>query len=180
MKTGPSTQSFHARTGGVLGVILLVIAGFVCAAVLAVVVVVKTVQVRGKGDHVTIDTPGGTFEIQGHKKLDIETVGIPVYPGAVPSSKSNIGGASFAWSSVDGKTDKAVTLAGASYVTQDSSDRVLDFYRGKLNNWVYRKKKDGELNLEHTEGNWKRIVSIQERKDGTHIGVASIGEPAGN
>ena len=173
-------SQWNTRRGGVLGVVLLLIAGFVCAAALAVFVVVRTVHIRGKEDHVSFETPGGNFEIKGHKKLNLESIGVPVYPGASATSKDNGGGASFTWTSNDGKTDKAMTVAGAGYVTQDPPDRVLDFYRSKLNSWIFTRKKDGEMDLEHTEGAWKRVISIQERSDGTHIGVASIGEPAGN
>jgi hypothetical protein len=36
------------------------------------------------------------------------------------------------------------------------------------------------VRMELREGGYKRIVAIRERHDGTHIGVASIGEPASN
>jgi hypothetical protein len=65
-------------------------------------------------------------------------------------------------------------------VTSDSLDKVVDYYRNQLPNWVVVKERHGAVRMELREGGYKRIIGIHERYDGTHIGVASIGEPASN
>jgi hypothetical protein len=56
----------------------------------------------------------------------------------------------------------------------------VDYYRNQLPNWVVVKERHGAVRMELREGGYKRIIGIHERYDGTHIGVASIGEPASN
>jgi hypothetical protein len=41
-------------------------------------------------------------------------------------------------------------------------------------------ERDGAVRMELRDGGYKRIIGIHERHDGTHIGVASVGEPAAN
>lgn len=57
---------------------------------------------------------------------------------------------------------------------------MLDYYRTQLPNWMIINERAGAVRLELREGGYKRIIGIRERHDGTHIGVASVGEPASN
>ena len=41
-------------------------------------------------------------------------------------------------------------------------------------------KEGHEVHMEFKDGGYKRIVSIESKHDGTHIGVASFGQPAAN
>jgi hypothetical protein len=56
----------------------------------------------------------------------------------------------------------------------------VDYYRAQLPNWIIVNERGGGVQLELRDGGYKRIVAIHERHDGTHIGVASVGEPAAN
>ena len=120
------------------------------------------------------------MSVQGHKRLDPESVGIPVYPKAYMDSKQDAAGASFEWDSKKDGEVSGFTVVGAEYLTDDSPDKVLAFYKNKLGTWVVSSKSSGETQLEFTDGKWKRVVAIREENGRTHIGIASVGTPAGN
>jgi len=139
---------------------------------------VSTVH-RPGGDDVSIQLPGGQMSIRARENLDPAALGIPIYPDAKRMKES--GGATFEWTSQDGKEDKALSVAGAHYVTNDTADQVVAWYKEHLPNWIVSTHSDGDrARFELSEGGFKRLVSVQENSDGTHIGVATIGRPASN
>jgi hypothetical protein len=71
-------------------------------------------------------------------------------------------------------------VSALELITQDPARKVFDYYRNQLPSWVVAEDHDGEMRLELKQGGYKRIVGIHEQNDGTHIGVASVGEPASN
>ncbi|MDE3197286.1 MAG: hypothetical protein KGN84_13130 [Acidobacteriota bacterium] len=133
---------------------------------------------RGSGDDVSIDTPAGRIEIRSQKDVDPAALGIPVYPGATRTKDG--GGATFSWTSRDGNVDKGLSVTGGELSTPDPASKVLDYYRTQLPNWIVRENKDGSTQFELKEGGYRRIVVVHEKSDGTHIGIANIGEPASN
>lgn len=174
--------SYNPRRGGILKVLLLIFLVAAAAIVMAVVIVARTIHVKEAGNNnVSIETPGGTFNIQGHKqRLDPESVGVPVYPNASINEKNNSGGASFQWESKKEGESSGFSIVAAEYLTDDAPEKVRDFYHTKLGTWVLVTKSTGETTFENTDGKWKRFVSIREQDGRTHIGIASIGEPARN
>ncbi len=169
------------RRGGIIVrfllicVVLVVLAGFVGVNLLRNVHL-RTVSHNG-GDDVSLVTPAGRFHIRAHEKLDPSAVGMPVYPGARRTDQS--GGAEFEWVSADGDA-KGMSVAGASFITPDPPDKVIDFYRSQFSNLVVVKEKNKSVRLEYTDRGLKRIVAIREEDDGTHIGLAAIGGAAAN
>ena len=134
---------------------------------------------RAGGEDVSIQTPGGQFNIRAHRNLDPATLGLPVYPEARRGKDG--GGATFEWTSADGKSDKEMGVAGGEYITADPVEKVRAWYHDHLPNWVVVTDRNGaNARFELNEGGYKRIVAIREKSDGTHIGVATIGEPASN
>lgn len=171
------------RRGGILSSLLFTCLALMLLAAFAGMYVLRNVRVDtthavGGGDDVSIRTPGGSFRIRAHEKLDPASLGVPLYPGAIRTKDS--GGASFEWSSEDGGDDKAFAVAGASMITQDSPDKVLSFYKSQLPNWIVVNERGGATRLELREGGFRRIVAIHEKRDGTHIGVATVGAPGSN
>jgi hypothetical protein len=161
----------------------LTVATMVVCGVLAVVFVARNIKVtkvrRAGGNDVSIQVPGGQFNIRAHENLDPATLGMPIYPNARYAKQG--GGASFEWTSSDGKGDKAMSVAGGDYVTADSASTVLAWYKGQLPNWVVVTDRGGNnARFELTAGGYKRIVALREKSDGTHIGVATVGKPASN
>jgi len=117
------------------------------------------------------------MKIQPHQRLDPKAVGIPVYPGAVREDRDS-NGASFEFDF--DSSHKEFTVMGAEYSTSDSIDRVRAFYHQELPHWIISKARHGRFKMEYTENGYKRFVVLTERHGRTHIGLASVGEPASN
>jgi hypothetical protein len=134
---------------------------------------------RNGGDDVTIDTPVGHLSVRAHEKAGTAATDVPLYPGAWSPRKSG-GDAVVEWTSNNGHGDGGFSVTASEMVTSDPVDKVVDYYRAQLPNWVVVKEIGGAVRLELREGGYKRFIAIHERHDGTHIGVASVGEPAAN
>lgn len=175
----------HSQTGGVLAGVLVAVLILAALAVLGVfmagIYFAENIHVeKSKGAHgetVKIDTPIGSMRVKAHEKLDPKLIGVPVYPGAIREDEHG-GGASFEFDS--DSTHKEFTVMGAEYSTDDSIDKVKEFYHRELPHWMISKSRHGNLQMEFTEDGYKRIVSIHEQDGKTRIGLASVGEPASN
>jgi len=78
----------------------------------------------GENAHVTVNTPGGTFTANSSEKFDASDLGTDLYPGAEA-----------------GKGGARMTLPGGSwvsavFVTSDSKDQVVSFYKSRLGSEV--------------------------------------------
>jgi hypothetical protein len=170
------------RRGGIVGGLLLTVLAIAVLAILAVSYIARNVRIntisRNGRDDVSIETPGGKISVRAHENLDPAAFGVPVYPGA--RRAKNGGGAVFEWTSSDGKTDKGLSVAGADLITDDPASKVVGYYRNQLPNLLVVTERDGATRLEYNDGGLKRIIVVHEKDDGTHIGVASVGEPASN
>jgi hypothetical protein len=134
---------------------------------------------RNGGDTVSIDTPAGHLSVRAHERPGTALAGIPIYPGARAKQGSG-GDAVVEWTSNSGASDKGFGVSASETVTSDPLDKVVEYYRAQLPNWLIVDERHGGVRLELRDGGYKRIVSIHEEFDGTHIGVASAGEPASN
>jgi hypothetical protein len=86
------------------------------------------VDKSGDGDHVKIATPFGGISVNKDQATPAE-LGLPAYPGAVLDSDNN--------GNKSAKVDMGfgafkLRVRAASYVTSDSRDQVLTFYRKAL------------------------------------------------
>jgi hypothetical protein len=172
----------NSRRGGVLAGLLITAVGLVCIAVVVGLAIARNVRVRTwsarNGDDVSIETPAGKFSIHAHNQSGMAMVDVPVYPGS--RRRHSGGSAAFEWTSNDGREDKGLTVAGDEMITDDPVDRVVEYYESKLPSWVIANDRDGKFHMELAEGGYKRIIVIDGKHDGTHIGVATIGAPAAN
>jgi hypothetical protein len=167
-------NSVRSRQGGILlGLSLLALMMF-CLVTAAGLYFARDVIV---GNGISIDTPPGSIEIHPHAGLGASMVGAPSYPGAKPA-RAGHGGAIIEWRSNDGNEDKG--LAVTELITPDPVKTVAAYYQAKLPDWTVKREHDGEILLELNEGSSKRFIGITRKTDGTHIGVASVGEPASN
>jgi len=175
-------KSANPRRGGILSGLLFTGLAIIVLLIVGSLYVVRNVRVqtahRNGGDDVSIETPAGSMKIRAHEDLDPAALGLPIYPGA--TRRKDSGAATFEWNSADGRSDKGVAVGGASLYTPDSAPKVLAFYRAQLPNWVIYSERDGSTRFELKDGGVRRIVVIHEKNDGTHIGVATIGDPASN
>lgn len=174
----------NSQRGGVLAGVL---AAFLILSALAVVGVfmagiyfadnIHVEKIRSeKGDTVRVDTPVGSLRVQERKKLDPKLIGVPVYPGAVREDENHAASIDFSFDS----THKEFTVLAADYSTDDSIDKVKEFYHRALPHWMISQKRDSNVHMEYTEDGYKRIIAITEKDGRTHIGLASLGEPAAN
>ena len=96
----------------------------VCAAVL--LVLPAAAQNGDKDKNVDVRSPIGDLHVG--KDADAQKAGLPLYPGAHPQNKENNDPVNLALS-----TDSfGMNLIVAKYVTDDSAEKVLAFYREKM------------------------------------------------
>src|SRR5579864_1282620 len=175
----------HSERGGVLAGVL---AAFLILAALAVVGVfmagvyvadnIHVQKTRGSnGETVQIETPIGSMRVQEHKKLDPKLIGVPLYPGAVREDHDG-GAASFDFSYES--AHKEFSVLAAKFSTDDSVDKVKEFYHRELPHWIISQKRNGHFQMEYTAEGYKRFVAITEEHGRTFIALASVGEPAAN
>lgn len=172
-----------SQRGGILGGLLLIGCILLFATIAGGLFVARNIHVsttaRNGGDDVSIDTPAGHLSVRAHEKAGTTAPDVPLYPGA-RSSKRSGGDAVVEWTSKNGQSDTGFSLTASEMVTSDPLNKVVDYYRGQLPNWIIVQQNHGGVQFELREGGYKRIIAIHERYDGTHIGVASVGEPAAN
>jgi hypothetical protein len=183
MNVPDSNKRPDPRRGGILSGLLITALGIVCLAIMCGMYVARNVHVTTSsnhhgGDNVSIDTPAGHFSIRAHDEPGGIPSDVPVYPGAYVRRDSG-GGAVFQWDGKDGK-DRGFSVSATEMITPDSASKVLDFYRTQLPNWIVVTEHDGATRFEFHDGGYKRIIAVHSKYDGTHIGVASVGEPASN
>jgi hypothetical protein len=173
----------HSERGGILGGLLITALAMMCLAVIAGVFVARNVHVRTSGDgerkDVSIDTPAGHLTVHARDEDGWAYTDIPRYPGAYRSS-GKPHDAVIQWDSNYKNGNSNFSVSASELITQDSGSKVFEFYRNQLPSWVVKKDRNGEFELELKKDGYKRIVGIHEQNDGTHIGVASIGEAASN
>ena len=176
-------RSFDSRRGGVLFGVLVSVLAVVCLLIAGGLFLARNIRIetakRHGGDYVSIDTPAGHLSVQAHENAGWAATDVPLYPGA-RRSKDSGGDAVVEWNSNDEVKGGGISVSASEMITSDPADKVLDYYRAQLPNWILVNDRDGEVRLELRDGGYKRIVAIHEKYDGTHIGVASVGEPASN
>jgi hypothetical protein len=128
--TGVPPPPAPARSGGGSALkIILIILGILAFFVLLVVAglmygcyrVRKAIHTDARTGETTITTPGGAITANSNMKFTSEELGTEVYPGAEPAKSGNL----------------RMNMAGnsvvsASFLTSDSKDQVVAFYKDKL------------------------------------------------
>ncbi len=176
-------KTSNSERGGILGALLITGAVIVCLMIIGGIVIARSFHVtttaRSGGDDVTIDLPGGRLDIRAHDKAGTAVKDIPIYPGS-HSAERRGGDAVIQWNSNKDGGDKGFSVSASESITSDPFDKVVDYYRTQLPSWTFTARRNGNVELELRDGGYKRIIGIHEEHDGTHIGVASVGEPASN
>lgn len=115
--------------GNAIKIILIVVAIFVGLGVLGagavgfiVWRVAHAVHVSGNGNNVTLNTPGGTISANTAENFTASDLGTDIYPGA------QAGKGSMRMNMPTG------SMVSAVYVTGDSKDQVVSYYKSKFGN----------------------------------------------
>lgn len=169
------------RGGAIVKVLigLTLVVGLLAAAGIGLAVyMARHIAVKERGNNVRVETPFGSLRVARNAHVDARQFGIPLYPGAARvEDHRKLASVEFDLGD-DGRN--AFTVMAAEYTTTDSADRVAAFYREKFPSCVFKQKAGREWEIYLNEQGFKRIVSIRETQGRTHIGLASIGEPAAN
>ena len=84
----------------------------------------------GKNDNVAISTPFGSMKVKTNDDADVSSIGLSVYPGAVPAKDGDKDHDSADVDMSFGDFHLGVKAAG--FKTSDSTDKVIAFYRSDM------------------------------------------------
>jgi len=131
---------------------------------------------KGQEKSVNIDTPLGRLRVEKGIGVDPKLLGIPIYPGA-----SVVQGDHSARVDLDlDFADKSLRVLAAKMETPDNFQKVVDFYKEEVPDFVYTRKSNGRAQFHWEHGEFKKVVMIEERSGKTRISLANIGEPEAN
>jgi hypothetical protein len=125
----PPPAAAQPKSGGssALKIILIIVAVLVVLVMMVVGVigygvwrVAHAVHVNRTTGETTINTPGGTFSAGSSEKFTADELGTDIYPGAQPSK----GGLRM--------TLPTGPVVAANFLTSDSKDQVVSFYKEKF------------------------------------------------
>jgi hypothetical protein len=171
-----------SRKGGIIAVFVVGVLIAVSALIVGAVLIASNVRLQHsdtpQGSRVRVETPFGDVNIDARDSLKPESAGIPVYPGAYREHGDD-GGVVLDFDSKEGR-QKQFSVVAAQYSTNDTADDVREFYRSHLPNWRLIQREGRGTKFELSEGGYRRIIAIEERRGRTHIGIVAIGEPGVN
>jgi len=159
---------------GMLTVAGLAVAGFVFASKVRV----STVQdEQGREKTVKLDTPFGSLRVDQEHRIDPQSLGIPIYPGATVTRQ----GAGGARVSLDlDFADQSLQVAALEMETPDRVDKVAEFYQDRAADFLITRHASGKVEFLWERGRLKKVVALEERRGRTRIALARIGAPEAN
>ncbi len=166
----------RSRRGGILCGLLGIL------TVLMVVALVSGIRVehsaRNGRAQTEIDTPLGALHLDARENFNPESVGVPVYPGAVRTEKDSAGAlVDFDWGNTG--HDEFSVLA-TKFTTTDSADQVRAFYQARLPHGIVVHRRGRGLAFAFSREGYKRIVAIDQGRDRTYIQIAALGGAGAN
>lgn len=172
----------HCR-GGALATVMLAVLILGAVAVVALVSTcvylarnVRVAESTERGE-TSVETPFGSIHVRENAAFDPKHMGIPIYPGAARRRVGhNLGSLHLDF----GDRHKDLSVVMAEYRTYDSLDKVTEFYHHELPHWMLSQKRHGGMQLELTEGGYRKMIAIYEDGGETRVALASMGEPASN
>ena len=162
---------------------------------------------NGKNDNVAISTPFGSMQVKTNDNADASTIGLTIYPGSVPAKDGDNDHDAADVNMSFGDFHLGVKAAG--YQTEDSTDKVLAFYRKDLarygdviecrndnpvgtptrtsqgltcdnkNGHHHVHSSDDGVELRAGSEQREHIVGIEQKHGGTHIGLVMLNLPTG-
>ena len=132
----------------------------------------------GRKNEVSIKTPLGSLEV--HKDVDVERIGLPLYPGATRFHDEGS-----ATVSINIAGEQNVRVLVAKFETADPIDKVRDYYLARLGSQVTRyaeKDQEGKTVFEIKRNDQEKVVALKNVGDRTHIDLVRVvhGRDEGN
>jgi zinc-ribbon domain len=151
-------------------IILIVVAVFIGLAILGAAIFAfslyriahSVVHVDGPNGQVTLNTPGGSMQLNSNKTYSAEELGTDLYPGAL----SVRGGMNM-------NTPNGSMVTGV-FVTSDSKDQVLAFYKSKLGSDASVIDTSEASILTVNKGNEESVMVTVTQKPGEDDGKTKI------
>jgi hypothetical protein len=170
----------HAKrrqAGGIvagIAIAILVLMGLLIAGAVLVVHNIRVEESVSQGRKtVRVETPIGSMRLREQTRLDPKQLGLPVYPGATATSKpAKAVNLEFDF----GGSEKQFDVVATEYSTTDPLEKVVEFYRKDLPQWVVTATHDGKVEIKYSEKGCQRIVAIHEEAGRTCITLAQAGE----
>ena len=157
-----------AKSGGALKVVLIIVAVFVVLGILGLGIVGYTVYRIGHavrqaatGEHAIV-TPAGTFSANSLKAPTASELGVDIYPGA----KADRGGASM--------TTPSGSVMTAIFVTTDSKEQVVNFYKAKLGSSASVFDMNNTAMISSKKGEQESVMITVSEKDSQADGKTRI------
>jgi hypothetical protein len=159
-----------AKSSGALKVVLIIVCVFVGLGVLVAGSlgyfawrVAHAVKLSSKGDKVSISVPGGgSFSADTSEKFTAADVGVDIYPGAAAAK----GGARM--------STNAGSWITAIFVTSDSQDKVLAYYKDKLGSNAEFMESSGGAVITVKKGEQEAVVVTITPNSTEHEGKTQI------
>jgi hypothetical protein len=139
---------------GVLGVATIGIIGYRIA---------KNSRVSQKGENVKVETPFGSVETSTDPHKTAEQLGIDLYPGAEVQKD---GTASVTLGSLQTVT--------AKFESNDSVDKVCDFYRSKVPNAKVESSDPSQCSIAATGDGTSTTINAQSRSHGSRFEIVIV------
>ncbi|MGC9971229.1 MAG: hypothetical protein ABSE56_11640 [Bryobacteraceae bacterium] len=165
------------QAGGIvagIAIAILVLLGLLIAGAVLLVHNIRVEESVSQGRKtVRIETPVGSMRLREQTRLDPKQLGLPVYPGATATSRP---GKAVNLEFDFGGSEKHFDVAATEYSTTDPPEKVIEFYRKDLPQWVFTARHDGSVEIKYSEKGCQRIIAIQEEGGRTRITLAQAGE----
>lgn len=170
---GPPPSS---GSSSVLKVVLIIVGVIVLIGVLGVATIgiigyriAKSAKVSQKGDNVKIETPFGNMETSSDPKKTAEELGVEIYPGA---QVQKAGTASVTFGSIHTVT--------ANFESNDSVDKVCDFYRSKFPNATVQSSDQTHCSIIlNGQGN-STTITAESSSDGSKFTIVAMNKKSSN
>lgn len=153
-----------------LKVILVIVGVIVLIGVLGMVTcgivihrAMKSARVSQKGDNVKVETPFGNMETSTDPKQTAKELGVEIYPGADLRKE---GTASVTFGSLHTVT--------ANFESNDSVDKVCDFYKQKFPNAQVAGSDQTHCSIVSGDKGNSTTISVQSSGDGSRFTIVSM------
>jgi hypothetical protein len=131
---------------------------------------VQVDQSAGGKKEVSINTPLGSLQV--HHDVDVERIGLPVYPGATRLRDKDSATVKF---KIAGEQN--VSVLAAKFETSDPIDKVRDYYHAQLGAQVTRyteRDREGKTVFEIKRPEQTKVVALKREFDGTRIELVRV------